>query len=139
VTLTHRGERHFHPAQGAHEGEPGTCAISRIVRRDGPEEVVPSKVLTTVDRGDRLIVETAGGGGYGAPPHARPGGRARRCAQRQGERSGSSVGVRFGVICGYSVRNRTPDLFEALLTPSTPSVYPPHSNSDVRIHQADSL
>lgn len=67
VVLTHRGERHFHPAQGAHEGEAGACAISRIVRHDGSEEVVPSKVLTTVGRGDRLIVETAGGGGYGDP------------------------------------------------------------------------
>jgi N-methylhydantoinase B len=67
VVLTHRGERHFHPARGTQEGEPGACAISRIVRRNGSEEVVPSKVLTTVHCGDRLIVETAGGGGYGDP------------------------------------------------------------------------
>jgi N-methylhydantoinase B len=42
-------------------------AVSRILRAGGAEEVVPSKLLTTVRAGDRLVVETAGGGGYGPP------------------------------------------------------------------------
>jgi len=36
-----------------------------IRRADGREEVIPSKTTTTLAKGDRLIVETAGGGGYG--------------------------------------------------------------------------
>jgi N-methylhydantoinase B len=67
VVLTHRGERHFHPAQGSQGGGHGACSVSRIVHGDGAEDVVRSKLLTTVKAGDRLIVETAGGGGYGNP------------------------------------------------------------------------
>ena len=29
--------------------------------------MIPSKVLTTFKQGDRVVVETAGGGGYGDP------------------------------------------------------------------------
>jgi N-methylhydantoinase B len=65
ITLTHRGERHYHPARGSQGGADGACAVSTILRADGSEEVVPSKLLTRVRAGDRLIVETAGGGGYG--------------------------------------------------------------------------
>ena len=65
--LTHRGERHFHAAQGSQGGGAGALAVSRIVRADGTSQTIPSKLLTTVKTGDRLIVETAGGGGYGSP------------------------------------------------------------------------
>ena len=61
VTLTHRGERHYHAAQGSQGGEPGACAVSTIVRGDGSEETIRSKVLTSVKAGDRLLVQTAGG------------------------------------------------------------------------------
>lgn len=67
MTLTHRGERHFHPAQGYAGGLPGACARSVIHRRSGVTEEVPSKIVTDLVAGDRLIVETAGGGGYGDP------------------------------------------------------------------------
>ncbi len=65
VTFTHRGERHFSVAQGLAGGLPGAAARSIIRRADGREEVIPSKVLTVLNRGDRVIVETPGGGGYG--------------------------------------------------------------------------
>jgi len=67
VTLTHRGERHVHPARGSRGGGDGARALSRIQRADGREAIIPSKQLTTLAKGDRLIVETAGGGGYGDP------------------------------------------------------------------------
>ena len=51
-------------------GKPGALAHSRILRSDGTVKVIPSKLLTTVKAGERLIIETAGGGGYG-PPSAR--------------------------------------------------------------------
>ena len=67
VTLTHRGERHYHAAQGSWGGAAGAFAVSTIVRANGVEETIRSKLLTTVKAGDRLVVETAGGGGYGSP------------------------------------------------------------------------
>ena len=42
-------------------------ARSVITRSDGSEVVIPSKIATTLAEGDRLMVETAGGGGYGDP------------------------------------------------------------------------
>ena len=67
VHLTHRGERHMTAPRGAAEGSDGAKAISRILRRDGREEVIPSKQMLVLHAGDRLIVETAGGAGYGNP------------------------------------------------------------------------
>ena len=67
MTLTHRGERHFHPAQGHAGGLPGAPARSVIHRRTGALEEIPSKLVTDLVAGDRLVVETAGGGGFGAP------------------------------------------------------------------------
>ena len=67
IALTHRGERHRHAARGSRSGGDGAKAFSKIVRQDGSEEVVHSKLFTVVHSGERLIVETAGGGGYGNP------------------------------------------------------------------------
>jgi N-methylhydantoinase B/oxoprolinase/acetone carboxylase alpha subunit len=36
-----------------------------IIRRDGREEEIPSKIVTRLQKGDRVVLETAGGGGYG--------------------------------------------------------------------------
>jgi N-methylhydantoinase B len=67
VSFTHRGERHFSVAPGLAGGLAGACARSVIIRADGREEVIPSKALTVLNKGDRVIVETPGGGGYGDP------------------------------------------------------------------------
>ncbi|MCC7483460.1 MAG: hydantoinase B/oxoprolinase family protein [Burkholderiales bacterium] len=67
VTFTHRGERHFSAAGGLAGGLPGASARSVIVRAGGGEEVIPSKALTVLNKGDRIVVETPGGGGYGEP------------------------------------------------------------------------
>ena len=67
IALTHRGERHRHAARASRNGGDGAKAFSKIVRQDGSEEVVHSKLFTVVHSGERLIVETAGGGGYGNP------------------------------------------------------------------------
>ena len=65
ISFSHRGERHFSAAAGLAGGSSGASARSVIRRADGSEEVIPSKTTTTLAKGDRLIVETAGGGGYG--------------------------------------------------------------------------
>lgn len=70
VSFSHRGERHFSAAPGAHGGIAGASARSTIQRSDGSTQVIPSKLVTTLRAGDRVLVETAGGGGYG-DPHAR--------------------------------------------------------------------
>ena len=67
VSFSHRGERHFSAAPGLAGGGEGARAHSVIHRADGSEEVIPSKIVTTLRKGDRLVVETAGGGGYGDP------------------------------------------------------------------------
>ncbi|MCX7200318.1 MAG: hydantoinase B/oxoprolinase family protein [Proteobacteria bacterium] len=67
VTFTHRGERHYSAAPGMAGGMPGASARSVIRRTDGSEQVIPSKALTVLNRGDRVIVETPGGGGHGDP------------------------------------------------------------------------
>jgi N-methylhydantoinase B/oxoprolinase/acetone carboxylase alpha subunit len=67
LSFSHRGERHFEPAAGAAGGAAGACARSSITRRDGTEEVIPSKTVTRLAPGDRLVIETAGAGGYGPP------------------------------------------------------------------------
>ncbi|GGF50098.1 N-methylhydantoinase B [Azorhizobium oxalatiphilum] len=65
VTFTHRGERHFFAPKGANGGEAAACAHSVIHRVSGAQEVIPSKQMTTLGKGDRVVVETAGGGGNG--------------------------------------------------------------------------
>jgi N-methylhydantoinase B len=67
VVVTHRGERHFISAKGSSGGGPGARARSVIRHADGREDVIPSKQVTTLQPGDRLVVELAGGGGFGEP------------------------------------------------------------------------
>jgi N-methylhydantoinase B len=47
-------------------------ARSWIQRADGSREEIPSKLATRLAKGDRLIVETAGGGGFGPPAERDP-------------------------------------------------------------------
>ncbi|MBC6718607.1 hydantoinase B/oxoprolinase family protein [Aurantimonas sp. DM33-3] len=65
VVFTHRGERHFCAPAGADGGDSGMMARSVIYRASGEEEVVPSKLVTRLFPGDRVLIETAGGGGFG--------------------------------------------------------------------------
>ena len=48
-------------------GQSGGKAYSKIRRSNGTEEVIKSKVVDILGQGDRIIVTTAGGGGYGEP------------------------------------------------------------------------
>jgi N-methylhydantoinase B len=67
VSFTYRGERHFFAPQGAHGGGEGGKAHAVITRAGGAEEIIPSKAMAMLKRGDRVVVETAGGAGNGAP------------------------------------------------------------------------
>jgi len=72
VRFTHRGERHFIAPKGRSGGHDGAMARTVIHRTDGSEEIVPSKLVTTLRAGDRVVFETAGGGGYGDPAERAP-------------------------------------------------------------------
>jgi N-methylhydantoinase B len=72
VSFSHRGERHFSAAAGLVGGKEGARARSVIRRADGSEETIPSKIATMLHPGDRVTVETAGGGGYGEPARRLP-------------------------------------------------------------------
>jgi N-methylhydantoinase B len=65
ITFTHRGERHYCPAHGFDGGGDGARAVTRILRAGGEIEEIPSKIVTTLEKGDRVIIESAGGGGWG--------------------------------------------------------------------------
>ncbi|MBV7485136.1 hydantoinase B/oxoprolinase family protein [Bordetella sp. BOR01] len=67
AVFTHRGERHYCPAQGSAGGASGACEHSVIVRASGEVEEIPSKQVADLRKGDRVIVQTPGGGGYGDP------------------------------------------------------------------------
>ncbi|MGE0515039.1 MAG: hydantoinase B/oxoprolinase family protein [Hyphomicrobiaceae bacterium] len=67
VSYSHRGERHFVAPDGLAGGRPGLMARSWITRADGSEEIIPSKIVTRLAPGDRVVITTAGGGGYGPP------------------------------------------------------------------------
>ena len=72
VRFTHRGERHFIAPKGRAGGRDGAMARTIIHRAEGGEETVPSKIVTTLRAGDRVVFETAGGGGYGDPARRDP-------------------------------------------------------------------
>jgi N-methylhydantoinase B len=63
-------ERHRFAPYGLQGGGPGQCGENRLLR-SGREEVLPSKVRFTAQPGDRLIIASPGGGGWGeAAGHA---------------------------------------------------------------------
>jgi N-methylhydantoinase B/oxoprolinase/acetone carboxylase alpha subunit len=67
ISFSHRGERHFSAARGAAGGGDGARAVSHIFRADGTVQEIPSKIVTRLNKGDRVVVQTAGGAGYGDP------------------------------------------------------------------------
>ena len=76
VTFATYGDRFKIPAAGIFGGEDGALAVNRILRGD---EVIdlPSKCQVKLQKGDRLVVQTAAGGGYGSAQQ-RPNARAAR-------------------------------------------------------------
>lgn len=67
ASISYRGERHTIAPQGAAGGQPGACASARIERADGSVEQLGAKARAQWQAGDRLVIETAGAGGWGQP------------------------------------------------------------------------
>jgi len=71
-SVSYRGERHVSRARGSGGGGDGASSAARIQRADGRVDVLPARARATWSAGDRLIIETAGGGAWGLAPSAPP-------------------------------------------------------------------
>lgn len=65
--LTVQSERREHAPWGIAGGHPGARGRNVVIRADGTQELLPSKGTWPLRRGDRIRIETPGGGGWGAP------------------------------------------------------------------------
>jgi N-methylhydantoinase B len=65
ATLSLMGERRRHRPWGLCGGEGGAVGEDWLVRAGGHPEPLPGKVTVEVEPGDRLLVRTPGGGGWG--------------------------------------------------------------------------
>lgn len=72
VQCSFRSDRHFTAPWGLHGGLPGERWRTRVERADGTQEQIPSKRVFALNAGDRLMMETGGGGGYGDPLERAP-------------------------------------------------------------------
>ena len=95
VSFNTYSDRHRLAPWGLFGGQPG--APSRYsIQRDGEEIVLPSKANVELQRGDRLVIEIAGGGGYGDP-------RARdRELIRRDIEDGYLSGAQAAALYGYN-------------------------------------
>ena len=64
TTVTINSERRLNGPYGLRGGEPGQPGVNRLVH-DGVHTDIGAKVTVRVSPGDRVIVETPGGGGWG--------------------------------------------------------------------------
>ncbi len=64
VTLL--SDRRMHPPYGLQGGSAGSCGRTSIVRKDGVIQKLPGKFSIRLKAGDRIRIETPGGGGWGS-------------------------------------------------------------------------
>lgn len=64
--IAYRGERHRSQARGAQGGGAGASASARLLHADGRVQPLAARSRVRWQAGDRLLIETAGGGGWGA-------------------------------------------------------------------------
>ena len=60
-------ERRNYRPYGMSNGAPGMTGRNKLITSLGEEEVLADKVERIVESGERIIIETPGGGGYGRP------------------------------------------------------------------------
>ncbi len=65
ASVTVLSDRRTHAPWGAAGGAPGGRGRNTLIRADGREQPLPGKVELQLNPGDRLRIETPGGGGYG--------------------------------------------------------------------------
>jgi len=67
ATVTFSTERRKIRPWGLMGGKPGAPSDCFMISKDGKKQTLPSKITTKVESGTRLILKTAGGGGFGNP------------------------------------------------------------------------
>ncbi len=67
ASINVRGDRTVYAPQGVAGGHDGSRAAYFLEGADGDKRPIPSKFSDRIRRGQRLLVVTAGGGGYGDP------------------------------------------------------------------------
>ncbi len=67
VTVSLMTERRTTAPYGLFGGSPGAAGRNSVSDVDGAEREVSGHATLELDAGDRLCVETPGGGGYGPP------------------------------------------------------------------------
>lgn len=72
ISATYRGERHYSQPWGLFGGLPAPCGRGLIIRKNGEEEVIPSKRDAILYEGDQIHMSVPGGGGYGDPLKRKP-------------------------------------------------------------------
>jgi N-methylhydantoinase B/oxoprolinase/acetone carboxylase alpha subunit len=65
TSVTILSDRREQPPYGANGGKPGQVGCNTLIRFNGSEEPLPSKTQVNLEAGDRLRIETPGGGGFG--------------------------------------------------------------------------
>jgi N-methylhydantoinase B/oxoprolinase/acetone carboxylase alpha subunit len=65
TSVTVLSDRRMRPPYGAAGGEPGQVGRNTLIHPDGTEQPVPSKARLILNAGDRLRIESPGGGGFG--------------------------------------------------------------------------
>lgn len=72
MSVTTMFERRVVPPYGLQGGAPGAPFRVTVADADGRRRELPGKANVRLDRGDVVVVESCGGGGYGAPGTADP-------------------------------------------------------------------
>lgn len=67
ISVTSMFERAVIPPYGLQGGDPGSPFRVTVRRADGEEFNLPGKANVRINRGDVVVVESCGGGGYGRP------------------------------------------------------------------------
>ena len=67
MTFSLIGERRRHAPPGAQGGEPGERGRDTLIDSEEHSRLLPAKTTGTLHAGERLRIETPGGGGYGRP------------------------------------------------------------------------
>nr|WP_183265259.1 hydantoinase B/oxoprolinase family protein [Acidocella aromatica] len=67
MTATITASRRTIPPFGLEGGAPGACGAQYVQRAAGTVEPLPGRAAAELAAGDAFVIETPGGGGYGAP------------------------------------------------------------------------
>jgi 5-oxoprolinase (ATP-hydrolysing) len=67
MTVTVLSSHREVPPHGMSGGQPGKIGLNYVVRRDGRRVILSGNDVATLEAGDSFVMETPGGGGYGAP------------------------------------------------------------------------